>query len=175
LPYPAGSSKSQQQQHSKTNGATHSHLNSSSSKQGANGTSSSSSIPRLPAGPPIRHSKLVQSRSSSSSSGGRGTKQPLHSKQPQQQQLGPLGSNAAVDNADDTQGWEDAGVSYDALIQQQMQQQDEALDHISIHVDRIKQTGLMMHEELEEQVRTWLPFSGQITIIPDCAGLLLAL
>ena len=151
LPYSAGSSKSQQQQqHSKSNGATNSHPQ--SSKQGANGTSSSSSIPRLPAGPPIRHSKLVQSRGSSSS-GGRGPKQP-YAKQPppQQQQLGPLGSNAAVDNADDTQGWGDAGVSYDALIQQQMQQQDEALDHISIHVDRIKQTGLMMHEELEEQV-----------------------
>lgn len=38
-------------------------------------------------------------------------------------------------------------------MQQQMRQQDEALDHISIHVDRIKQTGLLMHEELEEQVR----------------------
>jgi hypothetical protein len=38
------------------------------------------------------------------------------------------------------------------MMQQQMQQQDEALDHISIHVDRIKHTGQLMHEELEEQV-----------------------
>jgi hypothetical protein len=37
-------------------------------------------------------------------------------------------------------------------MQQQMRQQDEALDHISVHVDRIKQTGQLMHEELEEQV-----------------------
>jgi hypothetical protein len=37
-------------------------------------------------------------------------------------------------------------------MQQQMQQQDDALDHISIHVDRIKHTGQLMHEELEEQV-----------------------
>jgi hypothetical protein len=60
------------------------------------------------------------------------------------------------DSQDDTQGWGDGDVSYEAIMQQQMRQQDEALDHISVHVDRIKHTGQLMHEELEEQVRRQL-------------------
>lgn len=58
---------------------------------------------------------------------------------------------AAVDdtrNNWDTGDWD----SYEDAMQQQMVQQDQALDHISIHVDRIKQTGQAMHDELEEQV-----------------------
>jgi hypothetical protein len=38
------------------------------------------------------------------------------------------------------------------MQQQALQQQDEELGHISMHVDCIKQQGLMMNEELEQQV-----------------------
>jgi len=142
-------------QHNKTNGHLSStpHNSSSSSSKPPN----SSSISRLPAGPPIRHSKLVQSRGthhangpSSSSSGAGGGSSSSKQQPPPGSALigaGPLG-----DAGDDTRGWGDGDVSYEAIMQQHMRQQDEALDHISIHVDRIKQTGQLMHEELEEQV-----------------------
>lgn len=109
-----------------------------------------SSISRLPAGPPIRHSKLVQSRggSSSSSSGQAANGLSSSARPPAKHRQPPLGDVGG----DDTQGWGDGDVSYEAVMQQQMRQQDEALDHISIHVDRIKHTGQLMHEELEEQV-----------------------
>ena len=38
-------------------------------------------------------------------------------------------------------------------MQQQLRDQDETLEEISIHVGRIKHTGQLMHEELTEQVR----------------------
>eukprot|EP00775_Hariotina_reticulata_P004516 gene4516-4769_t len=44
-------------------------------------------------------------------------------------------------------GWD----MYGSVVQQQMQEQDQALEHISLHVDRIKQTGQQMYDELEEQ------------------------
>lgn len=51
-------------------------------------------------------------------------------------------------------GWDSADWDlYEDAVQQQMIDQDHTLDHISVHVDRIKQTGQAMHEELEEQVR----------------------
>jgi hypothetical protein len=38
-------------------------------------------------------------------------------------------------------------------MQQQLRDQDEALEEISIHVERIKHTGELMNEELTEQVK----------------------
>lgn len=43
--------------------------------------------------------------------------------------------------------------TYQQAVQQAIKQQDNDLAEISIHVDNIKQTGYMMHDELEEQVR----------------------
>jgi hypothetical protein len=133
-----------------------------SSSGGGSSKQAGSSIPRLPAGPTIRHSKLVQSHgtlkspNSSSANGGSSiSRQPLHSKQQPQQQTGTA-AGPLRDSQDDTQGWGDGDVSYEAIMQQQMRQQDEVLDHISVHVDRIKHTGQLMHEELEEQVRRQL-------------------
>eukprot|EP00877_Chromochloris_zofingiensis_P007247 jgi/Chrzof1/2776/Cz11g29010.t1 len=41
--------------------------------------------------------------------------------------------------------------TYQQAVQQAIKQQDNDLAEISIHVDNIKQTGYMMHDELEEQ------------------------
>jgi hypothetical protein len=62
-------------------------------------------------------------------------------------------AGAAAGAEDDTlRPWDT--FNYETAMQQQMlQQQDEDLGHISVHVDRIKQQGLMMNEELEQQVR----------------------
>ncbi len=35
-----------------------------------------------------------------------------------------------------------------------VREQDQALDEISIHVERIRHTGQLMHDEFAEQVRT---------------------
>jgi hypothetical protein len=51
------------------------------------------------------------------------------------------------------EGWD----MYGSVVQQQMQEQDQALEHISLHVDNIKQTGQQMYDELEEQVCDMLP------------------
>lgn len=51
-------------------------------------------------------------------------------------------------NGWDTGDWD----SYEDVMQQQIADQDQSLDHISIHVDRIRQTGQAMNDELEQQV-----------------------
>jgi hypothetical protein len=67
---------------------------------------------------------------------------------------------AAGDVDDDTlRPWDT--FNYETALQQQaLQQQDEELGHIAVHVDRIKQQGLMMNEELEQQVRLAVTSAG---------------
>lgn len=69
-----------------------------------------------------------------------------------QQPLPPHTALPGASTSTTRSGWDSADWDlYEDAVQQQMVDQDQTLDHISIHVDRIKQTGQAMHDELEEQ------------------------
>jgi hypothetical protein len=82
----------------------------------------------------------------------------------QMSHMGPLAAKAPAGAPASTSkpyqaGWAGgsaaADTSWHYLRDQQqvmLQQQDEALEDISIHIGRIKHTGMVMHEELGEQV-----------------------
>ncbi|WIA14861.1 hypothetical protein OEZ85_001579 [Tetradesmus obliquus] len=134
---------------------------------GVNGSAQQQpSSTRLPP-PPIRHSKLVQQQQQQQQqqqhSGAAGAAAAKHAKHGSNASStggwsdftppGTAGAAAAGDSSrdDDTQRPWDT-FSYETAMQQQMlQQQDQELGHISVHVDRIKQQGLAMNEELEQQ------------------------